>query len=318
MKLTREVESDWRVTSRHALENAQRTYDGNGTGMVWSAALGAGVVGSGIILQATSYVHVINDALRGVDQRGTVRSRIDVSVDPQCGVDVYHAIIHSALGTVAVKDYFVVQAKSKPAPPIIDFFIDLSCSKAEIGGPAGVAAAGINIEPGTYRINVVAHEDGGQPGGWGLSCFPKHGAKRNGASTWVAVHSGDHWPCKWRIEPGPKGGYLIKTLGHIEGGQEEGCGLSAWRFAGDSIRNEASSRVAVHRGDHWPCEWYFEKGKTPGSYRIKTCGHVEGKQPAGWGLAAWQKHGGKRNGASSWVYVHAGDQWPCDWELIRV
>ena len=35
----------------------------------------------------------------------------------------------------------------------------------------------------------------------------------------------------------------------------------------------------------------------------------QSKQPADWGLATWQKHGGKRNGGSSWVYTHAGDHW---------
>merc|ERR1711988_1185098 len=43
-----------------------------------------------------------------------------------------------------------------------------------------------------------------------------------------------------------------------------------------------------------------------------------GRQPRGWGLAAWQKHGGRRNGASSWLYVHAGNYWLMDWKLVRV
>jgi hypothetical protein len=49
-----------------------------------------------------------------------------------------------------------------------------------------------------------------------------------------------------------------------------------------------------------------EPGKTPGSYRIKTCGHVEGGQPAGWGLSAWNAPaiGAHRNGSSSKVRAH--------------
>jgi hypothetical protein len=53
----------------------------------------------------------------------------------------------------------------------------------------------------------------------------------------------------------------------------------------------------------------------PGKYRIKTAGHIKGGQPAGWGLAAWQLHGGQRNVSSSWVAVHSGDHWPCDWSI---
>ena len=60
-------------------------------------------------------------------------------------------------------------------------------------------------------------------------------------------------------------------------------------------------------------DWKIEQSKrTPGTWVIKTSGVHSGqqsKQPADWGLAAWQKHGGKRNGASSWVYTHEGDHW---------
>merc|ERR1711970_167234 len=30
------------------------------------------------------------------------------------------------------------------------------------------------------------------------------------------------------------------------------------------------------------------------------------------------KHGGRRNHASSWVYVHSGNHWLMDWKLVRV
>ena len=60
-------------------------------------------------------------------------------------------------------------------------------------------------------------------------------------------------------------------------------------------------------GDHWPCDWLIVPGTQPGTYRIKTCGHADGEQPAGWGLSAWHAHGAERNGESSWVHVHAGE-----------
>ena len=165
---------------------------------------------------------------------------------------------------------------------------------------------------------TCGHAEGEQPAGWGLSAWNAHGAERNEVSSWVAVHAGDHWPCDWLVEAGTKPGtYRIKTCGHAEGKQPAGWGLSAWNAHG-AKRNEVSSRVAVHAGDHWPCDWLIEPGTKPGTYRIKTCGHAEGEQPAGWGLSAWHAHGAERNDVSSWVHVHEGDHWPCDWQFIPV
>ena len=66
----------------------------------------------------------------------------------------------------------------------------------------------------------------------------------------------------------------------------------------------------------------MEGSVVPGVYRIKTTahetrfvGHEVGQQPAGWGLAAWHNNDTKRDGHSSWVCVHSGDKWPCDWTV---
>ena len=53
----------------------------------------------------------------------------------------------------------------------------------------------------------------------------------------------------------------------------------------------------------------------PGVYRVKTTAHEAGQQAAGWGLAAWHNNDRKRNDYSSWVCVHSGDEWPCDWTV---
>jgi len=113
----------------------------------------------------------------------------------------------------------------------------------------------------------------------------------------------------------PLGNYYIKTTYHEQSGQAAGWGLSAWQLHGGA-RNSASSWVATHEGGHWPCVWSVEAGKKPNTYRIKTHQHVAGGQPAGWGLSAWQLHGGRRNGGSSRVAVHNGDHWPMDWEIV--
>jgi hypothetical protein len=171
---------------------------------------------------------------------------------------------------------------------------------------------------------VHAGDSAAQPAGWGLSAWHAHGAKRNGASSWVAVHSGNHWPMVWDIQPSKrtKGAYTIKTTkyGPADGKQPAGWGLSSWNAHG-AKRNHASSRVAVHSGNHWLMDWTIKPStRTKGAWTIKTTGvHAKtGNQPAGWGLSAWQKHGGKRNGASSWVYTHAGSHWLMDWKLVRV
>jgi len=55
-------------------------------------------------------------------------------------------------------------------------------------------------EEGTYRIVTTEDAKGDMPAGWGLSAWHAHGAVRNGGSSWVAVHEGDHWPMEWRLE----------------------------------------------------------------------------------------------------------------------
>ena len=171
------------------------------------------------------------------------------------------------------------------------------------------------MPPGTYRIKTCGHVDGEQPASWGLSAWHAHGAERDDQSSWVAVHSSDHWSCNWLVEPGTKPStYLIKTCGHADG-QPAGWGLCAWRGWG-AIRDAESGRVAVHSSDL--CEWIIEAGTKPGTYRIKTCWSTSWHQPAGWGLSAWHARGAERDAESSWVHVNSGDDWPCDWVFERV
>ena len=54
-----------------------------------------------------------------------------------------------------------------------------------------------------------------------------------------------------------------------------------------------------------------------GLYKIKTTEHKAGKQPAGWGLAAWNAYGAKRNNSSSMVAVHSGNVWPMIWKIVK-
>jgi len=174
------------------------------------------------------------------------------------------------------------------------------------------------IETGKYLIKTTHHAAGEQPAGWGLACFPAHGAKRNDHSSWVHVHAAEHWMCKWDIQPGTQPGtYRIYTCGHGEGGQEAGWGLSAWHAHG-AQRNGCSSWVAVHRGDHWPMDWLIVPGEQPGKYRLLTTHHADGQQQAGWGLSAWHAHGAVRDEHSSRVAVHDGGHWPMDWVLQKV
>ena len=179
-------------------------------------------------------------------------------------------------------------------------------------------APGAEIEPGVYRIVTTEHEAGEMPEGWGLSAWHAHGAVRNGASSWAAVHEGDRWPMDWAIVPGMKPGtYRILTTGHADGKMPAGWGLSAWHAHG-AERNDVSSWVAVHKGDHWPMDWEFQPADEEGTYRILTTEHAAGEMPAGWGLSAWHAHGAVRNKASSWAAVHEGDHWPMVWRLERV
>merc|ERR1712139_221285 len=187
------------------------------------------------------------------------------------------------------------------------------------------AKSSCSIHPGLYSIKTTGVHAGAsakQPAGWGLSAWQKHGARRNGASSWSAVHAGTYWPMIWNIQPSKRtrGTYTIKTTkyGPKGGSQPAGWGLSAWNAHG-ARRNSASSRVAVHAGNFWLMDWHICPSKrTKGAYTIKTSGvHSKdsAKQPAGWGLAAWQLHGGRRNSAYSWVYVHSGNKWLMDWQL---
>jgi hypothetical protein len=114
---------------------------------------------------------------------------------------------------------------------------------------------------GTYRILTTAHA-GGQVAGWGLSAWNAHGAKRNGSSSWIAVHSGEKWPMDWVIKPNSDGTHQILTTHHPDGHQSQDWGLASWNAHG-AKRNGSSSRVAVHSGTHWPMKWRFERMDKP-------------------------------------------------------
>ena len=176
----------------------------------------------------------------------------------------------------------------------------------------------VTIPEGLYKIKTTYHSGGRQPAGWGLAAWNAHGTRRNGSSSWVAVHSGDYWPMIWNVVKGKKPGtYRFLTTEHTPGKQPAGWGLAAWNAHG-AKRNGSSSMVAVHSGDYWPMDWIITKGSKEGTFRIVTTKHDAGKQPAGWGLAAWNAHGTRRNGSSSMVAVHSGDYWPMDWTFERV
>lgn len=182
-----------------------------------------------------------------------------------------------------------------------------------------------NVAPGRYRILTAGGPGSGQqPHGWGLSAWNAHGARRNHASSWVAVHSGNHWPMVWDIRYAKKAGtYWIKTTNkHPSHRQPGGWGLSAWHAHG-AKRDGASSRVAVHAGNYWLMDWeIIPSNRGGGRYWIKTAGGPgSGHQPKGWGLCAWNNRhigGAYRNHASSWVYVHRDQHWWMDWKLQRV
>ena len=115
---------------------------------------------------------------------------------------------------------------------------------------------------GTIRITTLGHKD--QPAGWGLSAWHAHGAARDGVSSWVAVHSGTHWPCDWKVKPGTQPGtFRLNTCAHGPGKQQAGWGLSAWQSCGGK-RDDQSSWVAVHGHKWWPCDWIFERADAEG------------------------------------------------------
>ena len=79
-----------------------------------------------------------------------------------------------------------------------------------------------------------------------------HGAKRNDASAWAAVHEGDYWPMIWAIAPSTRvsGAYTIQTTkANDDSGQVAGWGLSSWNAHG-AKRNAWSyasiSETATH------------------------------------------------------------------------
>ena len=119
------------------------------------------------------------------------------------------------------------------------------------------------------------------------------------------------------------GVYKIKTTAHEQGQQAAGWGLAAWHGLPDTKRSESSTWVCVHQGDTWPCLWSVEPGVQAGTWRIKTGGHKEGKQPSGWGLASGHGlKGAKRNDYSVWAAVVQdeakvdGDEWCLDWTIV--
>merc|ERR1719198_2807567 len=129
----------------------------------------------------------------------------------------------------------------------------------------------------TYRLlTTVTDKDHKQPAGWGLATWQLHGGKRNGGSSWVYTHAGDHWPMDWTFQ---------KTKCPAGGGGGGGGGPK-------------------------PGKCYCIKTST-------THQGSSGRQPAGWGLAAWHAHGAVRNGASSWVAVHSGNKWPMIWKVAK-
>ena len=108
----------------------------------------------------------------------------------------------------------------------------------------------------------------------------------------------------------------------MSGRQPEGWELTALRFDHD-IRNPCSSYVSVQspheENGKWGSDWTIGPGSRTGTYRIKHCGHVFGKQPPGWELTA-HRSGVKedvRNAVSSWASVHSvdvgGGKWGNDW-----
>ena len=115
--------------------------------------------------------------------------------------------------------------------------------------------------------------------------------------------------------PIPYGTYKIKTTKHDVSGMVEGWGLAAWMNHG-AKRNIYSSWVAVHEGEILPCLWEIKPGREEGTYRIETNAHVEGRQPAGFGLGAFRLQGAYRDVNSTRVAAHIGDYWPMDWKIV--
>ena len=163
-----------------------------------------------------------------------------------------------------------------------------------------------------------------QPAGWGLSVWQLHGASRNHASSWVAVHEGTYWPMPFNIQPSSRtpGAFTIKTTGKHAGSsgrQPAAWGLSSWNAHGAQW-DETTSRVAVHSGSYWPMDWYIEPStRTAGTWVIKTSAIHRATQPEGWGLGTWRKDSAsQRNSVSSWVFTTARPADVMDWVLEPV
>jgi hypothetical protein len=211
-----------------------------------------------------------------------------------------------------------------PFRPVMDKFNSLTARNGKASqckAPAAKPFSG-SFTAGCYRIVTGGGPNNGhQPKGWGLSSWNAHGAKRNGGSSWAAVHSGNYWPMDWRIQPSTRtaGTWTIKTGKHHHAGrQPKDWGLSSWNAHG-AKRNGGSSRVATHSGNYWLMDWAIQPStRTAGTFTIKTAGGPSsGHQPKGWGLAAWGAYGGRRGSTSSWVYTHAGNHYLMDWKLEK-
>lgn len=106
--------------------------------------------------------------------------------------------------------------------------------------------------------------------------------------------------------------YRIKTSAVHRGHQPRGWGISAWQIAG-ATRDRHSSWAAVHSKKYWQMVWDIQPSRrTKGAYTIKTFRGQ--RQPAGWGLAAWNFHGGAGT-KSSRVAVHSHSVWQMDWDI---
>ena len=194
----------------------------------------------------------------------------------------------------------------------------------------------VQIEQNVQNTQNVYTSNAHRVGGWGGLCTCPDGRKYYVGDNYdscrsLACVNGHSGQCHRRGGPWSRrkvtcgsaapaniaeGLYKIKTTHHGPGRQPAGWGLSAWNAHG-ARRNSASSWVHVHDGETWPMVWKIVKGKKPNTYRLLTTHHGPGRQPAGWGLSAWNAHDARRNSGSSWTAVHNGDYWPMDWQIVK-
>lgn len=85
-------------------------------------------------------------------------------------------------------------------------------------------------------------------------------SNRNDVSSWVAVHEGDYWPMNWSIVNQKNNNYKVFTnkMNQVNNNIPSNWGLTTWNGWG-AIRDNYSSRVAVHQGNFWPINWKFIK-----------------------------------------------------------